>query len=117
MQVVIVLYYCIRYLTAKPHIAGKHRNSELASSLYDQWVKYGFDAVELSNYSVLLDYVNRSNYNVLTLMNSDGETIYTANTTQEEPLVEGEDDPDVPPPFNSYSGVGQAQVNCVCVYD
>ena len=66
--------------------------------------------VEMNNYSVLLDFVNRSNYNVLKLQNSAGDTLYVANTTQEKPLVKGEDDPSVPPPFNAYSGVGQAQV-------
>ena len=64
----------------------------------------------MSNYSVLLDYVNRSNYNVLTLQNSNGDNLYIANTTVEKPLVGDEEDPDVSPPFNAYSGVGQAKV-------
>ena len=97
-------------MTEKPHIAGKERNMQIARDLYQQWKEYGFDLVEMSNYSVLLDYVNRSNYNVLKLQNSKGDTLYVANTTQEKPLVKGEDDPSVPPPFNAYSGVGQAKV-------
>ena len=104
-------YILFRFLTKKPHIAGKERNNELARSLYKQWKDYGFDDVDLSNYTVLLDYVDRSNYNVLTLQDSDGDIIYTANTTQEELLVDNENDPDVPPPFNAYSGVGQAKVS------
>ena len=97
-------------MTEKPHIAGKERNMQIARDLYQQWKEYSFDLVEMSNYSVLLDYVNRSNYNVLKLQNSAGDTLYVANTTQEKPLVKGEDDPSVPPPFNAYSGVGQAKV-------
>ena len=37
--------------------------------------------------------------------------MFVANTTVEKPLVEVEEDPNVPPPFNAYSGVGQAKVS------
>ena len=63
------------------------------------------------NYSVLLSYVNRSNFNVLKVQDTNGRDLSIANTTREKPLVEQEFDTDVPPPFNSYSGVGQAKVN------
>ncbi len=105
------IFINFRYLTAKPHIAGKERNSELAQSLYEQWTHYGFDDVTLKNYTVLLDYVDRANYNVLELQDNQGSVLYKANTTQEKPLVEVENVPDIPPPFNAYSGVGQAKVS------
>lgn len=98
-------------MTEKPHIAGKERNDVLAHSIYEQWKNYGFDSVEMSNYSVLLDYVDRSNYNKLALQDSSGQDLFVANTTVEKPLVEVEEDPNVPPPFNAYSGVGQAKVS------
>lgn len=65
----------------------------------------------MRDYNVLLSYVNRSNYNSVQLRNSTDGVLYRAETRQEPPITEGEDDPNVPPPFNAYSGVGKASVN------
>ena len=70
-----------------------------------------FDRVEMTNYSVLLSYVNRSNYNVLEVLSDNKDVLYTAETRQEPPLTPGENDTDVPPPFIGYSGVGSAEVS------
>ncbi len=97
-------------LTAKPHIAGSEENHKLAVMIYDQWSKFNFDIVEMVNYSVLLSYPNTSNPNILQLLNSKGDMLYSAHCKQEPPLTPGEDDPNVVPPFNAYSGSGEAKV-------
>ena len=98
----------LQNLTVLPHIAGSPQNMKLAQDIYTQWVNYGFDDVQLVNYSVLLSYPNTSNSNVLLLKNLAGETIYNAHTAQEAPLTPGENDSTVAMPFNAYSGSGNA---------
>ena len=70
-----------------------------------------FDKVELVNYSVLLSYPNTSNPNSLQLLDGKGQLLYDAHTKQEPPLTIGEDDPNVAPPFNAYSGSGKVTVS------
>ena len=98
----------LQSLTVLPHIAGSPQNMKLAQDIYTQWVNYGFDDVQLVNYSVLLSYPNTSNPNVLLLKNATGDTIYSAHTAQETPLTPGENDSTVAMPFNAYSGSGSA---------
>jgi len=61
----------------------------------------------------LLTYPNQSSLNVLNIVSSSDITdiVYVANTTLEEPLVAGEDDPNVAAPFNAYSGIGTVNVS------
>ena len=82
----------------------------LAQYVYNEWMGYNFDNVNLVNYSVLLSYPNTSNPNVLQLKQGS-EVIYTANIDQEPPLTPGENDSKVAPPFNAYSGSGSASVS------
>jgi len=105
-----------RNLTLHPHIAGSDQNYKLADQLAFQWESYGFDKVEVKNYTVLLTYPNRSSLNVLNIVSSNdmNNVVYVANTTLEKPLVEGEDDPNVGPPFNAFSGIGTANVSSLC---
>ena len=67
------------------------------------------------NYTVLLTYPDPSAPNVVELMGADGTVVYSANTTMEPPLTPGEDDPTVAPPFNAYSGLGNATGKLVYV--
>ena len=103
-------------LTANPHIAGSEENHRLAKVIYDQWVGFNFDNVQLLNYSVLLSYPNASQPNVLQLMQGS-EVIYTANIDQEPPHTPGENDSNVAPPFNAYSGHGTATVSGSSLYN
>ncbi|KAL5481832.1 hypothetical protein EMCRGX_G022084 [Ephydatia muelleri] len=105
----------LQRLTILPHIAGSPQNMKLAQDIYTQWVNYGFDDVQLVNYSVLLSYPNTSNPNVLLLKNVTGDTIYSAHTAQETPLTPGENDSTVAMPFNAYSGSGSATGRLVYV--
>ena len=53
---------CYRNLTVDPHIAGSDRNDELAHDLMTQWNSYGFDSVNIYNYTVLLTFPNKSRF-------------------------------------------------------
>ena len=106
--------YCYyRYLTVDPHIAGSDRNDELADDLVTQWNSYGFDNVNIYNYTVLLTFPNKSSLNVLNIVSSNDfdHVLFEANTTLEKPLVDGEDNPNVLPPYNAYSGIGTVNVS------
>ena len=102
-----------RNLTVDPHIAGSDRNDELADDLVTQWKSYGFDSVNIYNYTVLLTFPNKSSLNVLNIVSSNDfdHVVFEANTTLEKPLVEGEDNPNVVPPYNAYSGNETANVS------
>ena len=102
-----------RSLTVDPHIAGSDRNNELADDLVTQWNSYGFDSVKIYNYTVLLTFPNRSSLNVLNIVSSNDfdDVKFEANTTVEKPLVDGEDNPNVVPPYNAYSRIGAANVS------
>ena len=102
-----------RYLTVYPHITGSDRNDELADNLMTQWNSYGFDNVNMYNYTVLLTFPNKSSLNVLNIVSSDNfdDVLFKANTTKEKPLVDSEDNPNVVPPYNAYSGTGAVNVS------
>ena len=106
-----------RIITSKPHISGKDGNANVTKFLYDTYSQYQFDSVYTRNYSVLLSYVNRSNYNSLQLLDSTDSVLYTATSTiQETPITDGENDTNVPPPFNAYSAPGEAKVRAHACY-
>jgi len=82
--------------------------------IYEQWMGYGvFDEVKLVNYSVLLSYPDPDKPNLLQLFDISGDLVYQANTSMEPPLTPGENDSTVVPPFNAYSGNGNASVSCL----
>ncbi len=71
---------------------------------------------ELVNYSVLLSFPNNtSNPNMLQLLNAKNELLYNSHSKQEPPLTPGEDDPNVAPSFNAYSGSGKTSVSLIFV--
>ena len=101
-----------RELTEKPHIAGNVSDVAVAMLVYNRWKGYKFDKLELTNYTVLLQYPgNYTRPNQLQLQNSTGGVIYNASIQQEKPLTPGENDSSVAPPFNAYSGNGNATVS------
>ena len=77
------------------------------------WNSYGFDSVSVYNYTVLLTFPNKSSLNVLNIVSSNdfNHVLFEANTTLEKPLAPGEDNPNVVPPYNAYSGIGAANVS------
>ena len=100
-----------RELTKKPHVAGNISDIDVALLVYDCWKGYNFDKLELTNYTVLLQYPgNYTQPNLLQLQDSAGTVIYDAHIQQEKPLLPEEEDASVAPPFNAYSGMGNATV-------
>lgn len=96
----------------RPHIAGNVSDIDVALMIYNRWKGYNFDKLELTNYTVLLQYPgNYTNPNQLQLLNSSGEVIYNAPIQREKPLLPQEEDPSVAPPFNAYSGTGNVTVS------
>ncbi len=75
-----------------------------------EWKGYGFDSVELVNYTVLLSYPNKTLPNTLRIIDSMGIVKYDSHIGQEPPLTPHEDDPDVASPFNAFSGSGNVTV-------
>lgn len=83
----------------------------MALLVYNHWKEYKFDKLELKNYSVLLQYPgNCSLPNQLQLRDSAGHAIYNASIQRAKALIPAEEDPSVSPPFNAYSGMGNASV-------
>ena len=99
-----------RMLTARPHIAGSDENKNLAYNIFSMWKGYGFDSVEVFNYSVLLSYPNTSNPNTLTLRQADTQILYDSHIALEPPLTAGVNNSNVAPPFNANSGSGNVTV-------
>ena len=74
---------------------------------------YGFDSVNVYNYTVLLTFPNKSSLNVLNIVSSNDfdYVLFEANIILEKPLAPGEDNPNVLPPYNAYFGIGAVNVN------
>ena len=109
--------FACREITEKPHVAGNVSDVDVGVLIYNRWKGYNFDKLEMTNYTVLLQYPgNCSQPNQLQLQDSGGKVIYNAAIQQEKPLLPQENDPSVAPPFNAYSGSGNATVrNIYCV--
>ena len=78
--------------------------------IYKEWSGYGFDSVEVINYTVLLSYPDKDKPNSLGLKDSSGAVIYDSKIAEEPPLTDDEKKPNVAAPFNAYSGSGTVTV-------
>lgn len=78
--------------------------------IYKEWSDYGFDSVEVINYTVLLSYPDKDNPNSLKLKDSSGAVLYDSKIAEEPPLTDDEKKPNVAAPFNAYSGSGTVTV-------
>ena len=80
--------------------------------MHNEWKTFGFDSVELLNYTVLLSLPDRGNPNTLKLIEpTGGSVLYDSHIAQEPPLTDEEDVADVLPPFNAYSANGSVRVS------
>ena len=63
-----------------------------------------------------MTFPNKSSLNVLNIVSSNdfNHVLFEANTTLEKPLAPGEDNPNVVPPYNAYSGIGAVNVS-ICI--
>ena len=51
---ILIVIYCSRFFSSKPHVGGSQRQKELADHIASKWRQYGFDEVEMPEYQVLL---------------------------------------------------------------
>ena len=58
-------------------MAGLERDSELTQFIKDDWIASGLDDVELNTYNFLLSFPNKSNPNLIEILNWDGDVTYT----------------------------------------
>ncbi|XP_074073182.1 glutamate carboxypeptidase 2-like isoform X1 [Macrotis lagotis] len=100
--------------TRIPHLAGTEQNLDLAKQIQFQWKEFGLDSVELAHYDVLLSYPNETNPNYISIIDEDGNEIFT--TSLFEPPPPGyEHVPDVVPPFSAFSPQGMPEGELVYV--
>ncbi|KAB7496029.1 hypothetical protein Anas_04286, partial [Armadillidium nasatum] len=82
----------LRYLSDKPHLAASPRDNELAEYVKIKFEEAGFDSSELVPYNVYLSKPNPENPN--------------KSHFREEPIHEGDDDPDFIHAFNAFTPAG-----------
>ena len=99
-----------RDLTIRPHIAGHDQNKKLAEDLAKHWKDVGLDHVTLTPYEVMLSYPNMSDLNYVQLLNENNTEEYKS-PLREAVLRPDENDTDIVPPFNAYSGTGTVEVS------
>ena len=85
--------------------------------IYKEWSGYGFDSVEVINYTVLLSYPDKDKPNSLQLKDSSGAVVYDSKIAEEPPLTDDEKKPNVAAPFNAYSGSGTVTVCYMHVFE
>ncbi|XP_035681872.1 putative N-acetylated-alpha-linked acidic dipeptidase [Branchiostoma floridae] len=106
----------LRRLTSVPHIAGREMDLGQAEDLRDRWLQYGLDSARLTPYDILLSYPSsdENSPSRVTLMEADG-TVVIQSQVEEAPLDQWQDDPNIVPPFNAYSGSGDVEGELVYV--
>ncbi|BFZ07500.1 hypothetical protein BsWGS_10539 [Bradybaena similaris] len=88
----------LRYLSEKPHIAGRERDSELVQQLKKVFTDSGM-YVQITPYDVLLSYPSDETPNSVRLLDGNNTVVYDAKADESNiSNYEG-----VVPPFNAYS--------------
>ncbi|XP_014663575.1 PREDICTED: N-acetylated-alpha-linked acidic dipeptidase 2-like [Priapulus caudatus] len=99
----------LRFLTAKPHLAGTDQSYQLAKHLQRKWLAQGLDWAKLTPYKVLLSYPDTTDparANKVTIVNRNTKQVEYTTQIEEKPLVSSQDFEHVVPPFNAYSASG-----------
>nr|XP_053627349.1 N-acetylated-alpha-linked acidic dipeptidase 2-like isoform X2 [Cherax quadricarinatus] len=91
-----------------PHLAGTERDHQLAHMIRDRFLEAGFDTADLVPYDVLLSRPNRTNPNLITLEDGEGQIIFSS-TYQEKPLHEDDSDPEFIHAFNAFTPAGDVR--------
>ncbi|KAK8751452.1 hypothetical protein OTU49_008543 [Cherax quadricarinatus] len=95
-------------LAKLPHLAGTERDHQLAHMIRDRFLEAGFDTADLVPYDVLLSRPNRTNPNLVTLEDVEGQIIFSS-TYQEKPLHEDDSDPEFIHAFNAFTPAGDVR--------
>nr|XP_053627350.1 glutamate carboxypeptidase 2-like [Cherax quadricarinatus] len=91
-----------------PHLAGTERDHQLAHLIHNRFMKAGFDTADLVSYDVLLSRPNRTNPNLITLEDEQGQVIFTS-AYQEKSLQKDDSDPEFIHAFNAYTPAGDVR--------
>jgi len=94
----------LQELAREPHVAGQARDEWLAQWVADQWTEAGLDSVRLESYSVLLDYPDPAQPNLVRVLGPTGEELFRSQHREE-----GVDDDKLIDIFNAYSLNGRAE--------
>ena len=97
-----------RTLTARPHLAGTPADKEQAEEIKQFWEDQGLKSW-LTPYTVLLSYPQADNPNKIELRDGSGNVLFTTQLV-EKIVRPDQNQSDVVPPFNAYSGRGTPEV-------
>jgi len=102
-------------LSRVPHISGSPEDLEGAQWVQQQFLDYGLDEAKLAIYDTLLSFPNRSSPNQISLVDANGQAIFTTSGKQPALYASEESSTRVIPNFNAYSGPGPAEVCIVFI--
>ncbi|XP_020020372.1 aminopeptidase NAALADL1 [Castor canadensis] len=100
----------LRELSKEPHLASTPRDEELVQLLLQRWrdPESGLDSAVTSTYEVLLSFPSQEQPNLVEVVNSDGNILYSFQPGEEN--VTGEQTgPDVVQPYAAYGPPGTPQ--------
>ncbi|XP_039258717.2 putative N-acetylated-alpha-linked acidic dipeptidase [Styela clava] len=104
----------LRFLTKRPHIAGREvEENDLVKYVSDSFKKSGLE-VEIHPYKVLLSYPNKTDSNYVAIMTKTGNEVFKSQP-KEKILDESQNSSDVVNPFNAYSPAGDPEGHLVYV--
>ena len=103
-------FWIIRFLSSVPHLAGTAQDLEIATWVRNQFIQGGLDRAYLVPYQVLLSYPDKDQPNLVSLIDSSGNTNFTTSGRQTPLWSKEEFSPIVQPNFNAYSASGTVQV-------
>ncbi|EDO43722.1 predicted protein [Nematostella vectensis] len=93
----------LRYFTSVPHAPASKETYDQALYIKNKWLSYGFDNVDLKNYSVLLSFPEKPGEIII----QDGGNKELNRTVIDTKFLEAsENDSRVLPPFNAFSPAG-----------
>ncbi|KAJ8256757.1 hypothetical protein COCON_G00189090 [Conger conger] len=104
----------LRKFTRLPHLAGTEQNLRLAQQIREEWLQFGLDSVEVVPYDVLLSYPNQTSPNYISIIDEQGNEVFSSSLS--EPVPEGyENISGIVPPYSAFSAKGQPEGDLVYV--
>ncbi|KAK7115718.1 N-acetylated-alpha-linked acidic dipeptidase 2-like [Littorina saxatilis] len=104
----------LRRYSSEPRLAGTPLDEKLAKTIEKEWRENGLEEVHLATYEVLLSFPNKSNPNVVQILNGSNAVQFESQKF-EKPLTDHENNSNVVPPFNGHSPSGNVKGDVVYV--
>ncbi|XP_003419649.3 aminopeptidase NAALADL1 [Loxodonta africana] len=100
----------LRELSREPHLASSARDEALVQLLLQRWrdETSGLDAAETTTYEVLLSFPSQEQPNLVTVVDPNGNVVFSCRQ-REENLTGEQGGPDVVPPYAAYAPPGTPQ--------